>query len=68
MKKIDVVRFWKDESYRESVNARGEHVTANPAGSVDLSEDVLTTVSGAAPTPSTNSRCQDLHACCCVAK
>ena len=37
--KFDIVRAWKDETYRQSL--RGEALPANPAGEMELSNDDL---------------------------
>lgn len=43
MSKIDVIRAWKDESYRMSLSeAERAQLPANPAGPVELSDAELT--------------------------
>lgn len=37
--KFDIVRAWKDETYRQSL--RGEAIPANPAGEVELTNEDL---------------------------
>lgn len=37
--KFDIVRAWKDETYRQSL--RGEAIPANPAGEVELSSEEM---------------------------
>ncbi|HEY7127790.1 MAG TPA: mersacidin/lichenicidin family type 2 lantibiotic [Ktedonobacterales bacterium] len=44
--KIDIVRAWKDEIYRNRLVASGYEVPANPAGAVELSEEDLAKVAG----------------------
>ncbi|NQY37536.1 MAG: mersacidin/lichenicidin family type 2 lantibiotic [Alteromonadaceae bacterium] len=53
MKKIDIIRAWKDDSYRNSLSA--EQITqlpTNPAG--NLSEDEQNMVTGGGHPVSTN--------------
>ena len=46
--KFDIVRAWKDESYRSSLNAREQAMLPeNPAGVLDLSDAELETIQGA---------------------
>lgn len=45
---VDLIRAWKDESYRESLTPEQRAaVPANPAGAVELSEEELAGVDGA---------------------
>ena len=45
---IDVIRAWKDETYRESLTAEQRAtLPANPAGAVELTENELAAVDGA---------------------
>lgn len=49
MKKIDVIRAWKDEDYRSSLSAEElASLPANPAGEIELSRAELGKVSGGA--------------------
>ena len=50
---MDVVRFWKDPTYRASL---GEG-PANPAGVVELTDEQLKTASGVASAILTTCRC-----------
>lgn len=44
---IDLIRAWKDEEYRNSLNeAELANLPQNPAGMMDLTEEDLETVSG----------------------
>jgi mersacidin/lichenicidin family type 2 lantibiotic len=46
--KIDIVRAWKDEEYRNSLNSEElAMLPANPAGSLELSDTQLEGVHGA---------------------
>lgn len=50
MKHIDVVRAWKDEDYRLSLSEDEQKLLApNPVGLVELSDEDLAEVTGAAP-------------------
>jgi mersacidin/lichenicidin family type 2 lantibiotic len=45
--KLDIVRAWKDETYRQSLNEDMiNQLPANPAGEMDLSDACLDTVYG----------------------
>ena len=45
---IDVIRAWKDESYRESLTPEQRAaLPANPAGAIELTENELAAVDGA---------------------
>ncbi|HEY1348252.1 MAG TPA: mersacidin/lichenicidin family type 2 lantibiotic [Ktedonobacteraceae bacterium] len=45
--KLDIVRAWKDQTYREHLSQEQlAHLPANPAGDLELSESDLTTVYG----------------------
>lgn len=47
--KFDIVRAWKDESYRQTLNNKElTSLPANPAGEVELSETELEAVYGGA--------------------
>ncbi len=46
--KFDIVRAWKDESYRNSLSAQEQAMLPqNPAGALDLSDAELETIQGA---------------------
>jgi mersacidin/lichenicidin family type 2 lantibiotic len=46
--KFDIVRAWKDESYRNSLSSEEQALLpANPAGELELSESELEEVTGA---------------------
>jgi mersacidin/lichenicidin family type 2 lantibiotic len=54
--KIDIVRAWKDEEYRNSLSSEEQAMLpANPAGSLELSDADLETVHGAAGFVNTNA-------------
>jgi len=45
--KFDIVRAWKDQTYRENLSAQERtQVPANPAGEIELSEADLASVYG----------------------
>ncbi|HTI15735.1 MAG TPA: mersacidin/lichenicidin family type 2 lantibiotic [Dictyobacter sp.] len=47
--KFDIVRAWKDATYRESLSAEEQAMLpANPAGEIELSDAELETIHGAA--------------------
>ncbi|HTI15733.1 MAG TPA: mersacidin/lichenicidin family type 2 lantibiotic [Dictyobacter sp.] len=47
--KFDIVRAWKDATYRESLSAEEQAMLpANPAGEIELSDAELETIVGAA--------------------
>lgn len=47
MKKVDVVRAWKDESYRKSLSqAQRAQLPQNPAGLIELTELEMDQVAG----------------------
>ena len=46
MSKHDVIRAWKDASYRESLGEEASRLPANPAGVVDLTDEQLREASG----------------------
>ena len=46
--KFDIIRAWKDESYRSSLSAQEQAMLPeNPAGALELSDAELDTVQGA---------------------
>lgn len=52
MKKIDIVRAWKDEDYRLSLtDAERAALPANPAGAIELSDADLGAVAGGTDAP-----------------
>ncbi len=49
MRKVDVVRAWKDESYRQNLSAEElASLPANPAGEIELTDSDLGAVYGGA--------------------
>ncbi len=47
MSKVDIIRAWKDKAYRNSLNAAQQNaLPGNPAGTVELPDDVVQSVSG----------------------
>ncbi len=47
--KFDIVRAWKDESYRQSLNEEElQALPANPAGALELTDEELEAVQGGA--------------------
>ena len=56
MPRIDVVRAWKDPSYRAGLNAQEiARIPSHPAGLVDLSDEELKTASGLGGIPQTDA-------------
>lgn len=46
----DIVRAWKDESYRQALSPEQSHtLPANPAGQLELTASDLQTISGGRP-------------------
>lgn len=47
MKKVDIVRAWRDAEYRSTLDAdvRGS-LPASPAGIVDIADDALKSITG----------------------
>ena len=46
--KIDIIRAWKDEAYRQSLTSEQQALLPeNPAGELELSESELETIHGA---------------------
>jgi mersacidin/lichenicidin family type 2 lantibiotic len=64
MRKIDVVRAWKDEAYRLGLNEEERaQLPVNPAGIVDLSDaDLMSVMGGAEIAPLDDGGCT----CCCT--
>jgi mersacidin/lichenicidin family type 2 lantibiotic len=74
--KLDLVRFWKDEDYRDSLTEdEKKQLAENPAGAIELTDTELGMVDGAAtPTTITTSftvgvllsllTCSQASACC----
>jgi len=63
MKKVDVIRAWKDEAYRASLTEEERaQLPANPAGVVEINDDYLRGVSGGIPTWCCTRFCSD--SCC----
>jgi mersacidin/lichenicidin family type 2 lantibiotic len=59
MSRIDIIRAWKDEAYRNSLSeAQRASLPANPAGLVDLTEAEAHAVEGKA-----GSCCSKTHHC-----
>jgi mersacidin/lichenicidin family type 2 lantibiotic len=50
---VDIVRFWKDPSYRAGLSEG----PANPAGTVELTDDQLKAASGLSAAILTTCRC-----------
>lgn len=49
MKELDVIRAWKDRAYRDSLSADElAQLPEHPAGAIELTDDELTHVDGAA--------------------
>ncbi len=47
MSRLDIVRAWKDEDYRNSLSAEDlAHLPEHPAGSIELSDTELVEVAG----------------------
>jgi len=47
MSNFDIVRAWKDENYRQSLSSEEQALLpANPAGSIELSDELLDMVAG----------------------
>ena len=47
MSKLDIIRAWKDEEYRESLNSDEQNMLpANPAGQVELTAGELEDIDG----------------------
>ncbi|HWM91357.1 MAG TPA: mersacidin/lichenicidin family type 2 lantibiotic [Thermoanaerobaculia bacterium] len=47
MRKIDVVRAWRDEEYRNSLSSEQRaSLPENPAGLAGISDDILRSVTG----------------------
>jgi mersacidin/lichenicidin family type 2 lantibiotic len=54
MKKIDVVRAWRDEEYRNSLTPEElASLPENPAGVAVVEDSVLRSITGGCGTPST---------------
>jgi|HubBroStandDraft_3_1064219.scaffolds.fasta_scaffold200746_2 mersacidin/lichenicidin family type 2 lantibiotic len=54
MKKIDVVRAWRDEEYRNSLTAEEQaSLPENPAGAAVVQDSVLAGITGGCGRPST---------------
>lgn len=63
MKKVDVIRAWKDEAYRASLSEEERaQLPANPAGMVEIHDDYLRGVSGGIRTWCCTLFCSDT--CC----
>jgi mersacidin/lichenicidin family type 2 lantibiotic len=77
MNAIDVVRAWKDEDYRANLTAEQQAaLPANPAGLVELTDEMLQAVSGTGPCQTTYTSgfsctcgscrsCWSTRPCCC---
>jgi mersacidin/lichenicidin family type 2 lantibiotic len=60
MSRIDIIRAWKDESYRQSLSdAERAQLPANPAGAVDLTAEEAATIEGQASA----AICSSCHGC-----
>ena len=54
--KLDIVRAWKDEAYRQQLSSEEQAMLpASPAGSLELSDAELETVNGASGFVNTNA-------------
>ncbi|HYX24982.1 MAG TPA: mersacidin/lichenicidin family type 2 lantibiotic [Thermoanaerobaculia bacterium] len=54
MKKIDVVRAWRDEEYRNSLTEQERaSLPQNPAGLARVEDSVLASITGGCGTPTT---------------
>jgi len=60
MRKIDIVRAWKDPEYRNSLTeAERNSVEPNPAGNMEVGDELLKAVSGGATTDYCTTGCND---------
>ena len=65
MKTVDIVRAWKDPSYRQSLTAAElAALPANPAGHIELGDAELGNVAGGRPYI-TNRTCTINDSICC---
>jgi mersacidin/lichenicidin family type 2 lantibiotic len=65
MSRKDIIRAWKDETYRQSLSeAERAQLPAHPAGLIALEDDDLGLVSGGLIT-STHSTVTTVDICCC---
>ena len=56
MDKIDVIRAWKDAAYRASLSPEQlARIPSNPAGLVELSDELLRAAGGAPGIPQTTA-------------
>jgi mersacidin/lichenicidin family type 2 lantibiotic len=61
MSKIDIIRAWKDEEYRWSLNeAERALLPDHPSGLIELNDNDMMGVVGGNPTPSAVT-----HSACC---
>nr|WP_298728637.1 mersacidin/lichenicidin family type 2 lantibiotic [uncultured Steroidobacter sp.] len=68
MKTLDIIRAWKDPSYRQSLTATElASLPANPAGQIELSDAELDSVAGGRDrTYISNNTCTiNDNICCC---
>jgi mersacidin/lichenicidin family type 2 lantibiotic len=69
MSRIDIIRAWKDEAYRNSLSqADRNKLPDNPAGAVELSEAEAEAVDGGAAYFNACSPCAPTHGGAGVAK
>jgi mersacidin/lichenicidin family type 2 lantibiotic len=62
MSNQDIIRAWKDENYRLSLSREEQELLpANPAGTIELSDELLDQVVGGLDDPSAVNSC---HASC----
>jgi mersacidin/lichenicidin family type 2 lantibiotic len=65
MKKIDVIRAWRDEEYRDSLTAEERaSLPANPAGIATVDDSALRSVSGSVRTTATFPDCTTFVGSC----
>jgi mersacidin/lichenicidin family type 2 lantibiotic len=65
MKKIDIIRAWKDEDYRNSLSAEElAGLPENPAGMIELTDGDLGKATGGAPVISALVQCTEVTRRC----
>lgn len=64
MSKIDIIRAWKDEEYRNSLSeAEKAQLPENPAGAIDLDDDDMSSMAGGmAGEPTHTKTCEHCNA------
>lgn len=64
-KKVDVVRAWRDEEYRDSLTEEERaNLPENPAGLADVSDSVLRSVAGGCGTYKYSDACMTIFDGC----